>query len=519
MRLIQSETQPNSAGRMRGVQEQIRSGSESSEGKETREEQREEVATGSTAAEQKLKSLAEGMTQAQMIWARVAGWNVHEERETRRWTEQSSEGIVEPWEVSAGGNDRSSEDPNKSREVEQLGRAERNGQTELRTTHQRYSEPKPSRDREFREECAERARGMATENSGAADRKPEETSAEGMTEVRKMRTKCREVERFGNKGQRVGQSSGAMQQGCSDHIPTEIFGDIRICGGPKAITQPANCSSTREMSGTKGTETECSEGNFAKSCEGNRRRAPKIAGGANRGLEGSTERDSRLKRSLGDARPKGDQNPEEPEEGREGSGLLIEQPGCQYIWPGPGEDVWDFGKDVRDPERPESFSGASLGNRKSQNTIRTSVRGARAGKKIVDRKDLVTTLRSFAQRSNSDGVPSANGKDRGRAEATGSTGRFRSKPKGEGEEGVEVEDEQNGTGRTQWSGTNSRSRKVEGKNREIPGIRCPKSRNRPRWKRGSAEASETRSRYRRTSPDEGPSTTREDKSTSDTEAA
>ncbi|KAJ7604789.1 hypothetical protein DFH06DRAFT_1150848 [Mycena polygramma] len=104
-----------------------------------------------------------------------------------------------------------------------------------------------------------------------------------------------------------------------------------------------------------------SEGNFAKSCEENRRRAPKIAGGANRGLEGSTERDSRLKRSLGDARPKGDRNPEEPEEGRE-------------IWPGPGEDVWDFGKDVRDPERPESFSGASLGNRKSQNTIRTSVR-------------------------------------------------------------------------------------------------------------------------------------------------
>ncbi|KAJ7632003.1 hypothetical protein DFH06DRAFT_1140348 [Mycena polygramma] len=85
------------------------------------------------SAEQSLKSSAEGVTQAQMIWTRVGGWNVHEERETRRWTEQSSEGVVEPWEVSAGGSDRSSEDPNKSREVEQLGRVERNGQTELRS--------------------------------------------------------------------------------------------------------------------------------------------------------------------------------------------------------------------------------------------------------------------------------------------------------------------------------------------------------------------------------------------------
>ncbi|KAJ7660893.1 hypothetical protein DFH06DRAFT_1129935 [Mycena polygramma] len=204
-------------------------------------------------------------------------------------------------------------------------------------------------------------------------------------------------------GPKAGQSSGVMQQGRSDHIPTEIFGDIRICGGPKAVTQPANCSSTREMFGTKGTETECSEGNFAKSCEGNRRRAPKIAGGANQGLEGSTERGSRL---IGASEMQGRKVTEIREnwrkvtqvrKNRKRVGLLIEEPG-------PGEDVWDFGKDVRDPERPESFSGASLGNRKSQNTIRTGVRGARAGKKIVDRKDLVTTLRSFAQRSNSDGV-------------------------------------------------------------------------------------------------------------------
>ncbi|KAJ7621897.1 hypothetical protein DFH06DRAFT_1143330 [Mycena polygramma] len=185
----------------------------------------------------------------------------------------------------------------------------------------------------------------------------------GVTGVRKMRTKCREVERFRNKGRRVGQSSGAMQQGRSDHIPTEIFGDIRKCGGPKAVTQPANCSSTREMSGTEGTETECSEGNFAKSCEGNRRRAPKIAGGANRGLEGTTKRDSQL---SGASETQGRKVTEIRESRRK-------------IWPGPGEDVWDFGKDARDPERPEWFSGASLGNRKSQNTIRTSVRVRASG--------------------------------------------------------------------------------------------------------------------------------------------
>ncbi|KAJ7666800.1 hypothetical protein DFH06DRAFT_1384222 [Mycena polygramma] len=371
-------TQPNSAGRMRGVQEQIRSGSESSEGKETREEQREEVAMESTRAEQMLKSSAEGVTQAQMIWTRVGGWNVHEERETRRWTEQSSEGIVEPWEMSAGGVDQSPEDPNKSQEVEQLGRAERNGQTELRSdaadlygnaTYELQQHTRVFRNQSrAKTKSSERARGVATENSGAADRKPEVSR-------RKLRRLDGTVGDVGRRDDRSPEDADKMSGGGtgsetgaegSDRAPERcrkdaIFGDIRICGGPKAITQPANCSNTREMSGAEGTETECSERVFAKSCEGNRRRALKIAGGANRGLEGSTERDSRLKRSLGDARPKGDRNPEEPEEGRE-------------IWPGPGEDVWDFGKDVRDPERPESFSGASLGNRKSQNTIRTSVR-------------------------------------------------------------------------------------------------------------------------------------------------
>ncbi|KAJ7678310.1 hypothetical protein DFH06DRAFT_1121798 [Mycena polygramma] len=347
-------TQPNSAGRMRGVQEQIRSGSESSEGKETREEQRE-VATGSTGAEQKLKSSAEGVTQAQMIWTRVGGWNVHEERETRRWTEQSSEGVVEPWEVSARGNDQSSEDPNKSREVEQLGRAGRNGQTELRN------------------DAADLYGFKAVTQPTSCSNTPEVFGTKAEPRPRVPRGICREGEGSGN-------------------------GKHRRCR-PKAgaITQPANCSSTREMSGTERTETECSEGNFAKSCEGNRRRAPKIAGGANRGLEGSPERDSRLKRSLGDARPKGDRNPEEPEDGRE---VLInsrERPNeipdsteprsrtakcrdANRYGRETGEDVWDFGKDVRAPERPDSFSGASLGNRKSQNTIRTSVRGELTGR-------------------------------------------------------------------------------------------------------------------------------------------
>ncbi|KAJ7604183.1 hypothetical protein DFH06DRAFT_1151364 [Mycena polygramma] len=332
----------------------------------------------------------------------------------------------------------------------------------------------PKQDREFREDFAERAREMATENTGGADRKP----GGGPNEAPKAGWNRR---RHRRRGDRRPEDADKMSGG----------GTVRK-QGPKGRTElrsdAARTHNTREMSGTEGTETECSEGNFAKSCEGNRRGAPKIAGGANRGLEGSTKRDSRLN---GASEMQGRKVTEIRESRRKvgrtekGSGLLIEEPG-------PGEDVWDFGKDVRDPERPESFSGASLGNRKSQNTIRTGVR-------------------------DTESKPSANGKDRGRAEATGSTGRFGSKPKGEGEEGVEVEDEPNESGRARWSGTNSRSRKVEGRNREIPGIRCPKSRKRPRWKRGSAETSETCSRYRKASPDEGPSTTREDNSTSDTE--
>ncbi|KAJ7616288.1 hypothetical protein DFH06DRAFT_1145559 [Mycena polygramma] len=465
--------------KVQGTKNQVWNGSESSDRKETREGQREEVATGSTGAEQTLKSSAEGVTKAQMIWTRVGGWNVHEERETRRWTEQSSEGVVEPWEVSAGGSDRSSEDPNKSQEVEQLGRAGRNGQTELRNdaadlygnaTYELQQHTRGVRNQSrARTESSER---NVPRGRGEWQRK----TAELLTESRR----CREVERFGNKDRRVGQSSGAMQQGRSDHIPTEIFGDIRICGGPKAITQPANCSSTREMSRTERTETECSEGNFAKSCEGNRRRAPKVAGGANRGLEGSTKRDSRL---SGASETQGRKVTEIRESRRK-------------IWPGPGEDVWDFGKDVRDPERPESFSGASLGNRKSQNTIRTSVRGELTGRYRVKAE----RQRKGSGTSRSDRI------DR----------KVRVEAEREGEEGVEVEDEPNGTRRTRLSGTHSRSRKVEGKDQEVSEIRRPKSRKRPRWKRGSAEASETRSRYRRTSPDEGPSTTREDNTTSNT---
>ncbi|KAJ7622801.1 hypothetical protein DFH06DRAFT_1143133 [Mycena polygramma] len=305
---------------------------------------------------------------------------------------------------------------------------------------------------------------------------------EGVTEVRRIRTKVARWNSSEEQSRMVKQSSEVMQQICSNHIPTEIFGDIRICGGFKAVTQPTSCSNTPEVFGTKaeprprvprgicregegsgnGKHWRCrpkaggqpkkaeelgrrsdtspddpdksrkveqfgnkdrrhprdvrnrkdrdrgSEGNFAKSCEENRRRAPKIAGGANRGLEGSTERDSRLKRSLGDARPKGDRNPEEPEEGREvlinsrerpneipdsngaseSNGQMVTQVrknrkgvggANRYGREGSGEDIWDFGKDVRDPERPESFSGASLGNRKSQNTIRTSVRVRASG--------------------------------------------------------------------------------------------------------------------------------------------
>ncbi|KAJ7604884.1 hypothetical protein DFH06DRAFT_1150831 [Mycena polygramma] len=346
----------------------IRSGSESSEGKETRKEQREEVAMESTRAEQRLKSSAEGVTQAQMIWTRVGGWNVHEERETRRWTEQSSEGVVEPWEVSAGGSDRSSEDPNKSREVEQLRRAEWNGQTELRSdAADLYSDMRrvqsgnatyklQQHTRGFRNqsraktESSERARGVATENSGAADRKPEASR-------RKLRRLDGTVGDVGRRDDRSPEDADEMSGG----------GTVRKQGpnGRTELRSDAAGTHTREMSGTEGTETKCSEGNFARSCEGNRRRAPKIAGGANRGLEGSTKRDSR----LSGASESNGQMVTQVRKNRKGVG----------IWPGPGEDVWDFGKDVRDPERPESFSGASLGNRKSQNTIRTSVRVRASG--------------------------------------------------------------------------------------------------------------------------------------------
>ncbi|KAJ7601967.1 hypothetical protein DFH06DRAFT_1153258 [Mycena polygramma] len=398
----------------------VRNGSESSERKETREEQRAEVATGSTGganpeaggrpskAPKVWWSLGrcrpEGVTEVRRIRTKVESWNSSEER--RGMVKQSSEMMQQicsnhiPTEIFG--------------DIRICGGFKA-----------RCSEPKPSQDREFQEEFAKRARGVATENSGAADRKPEETSAEGMTEVRKMRTKCQEVERFGNKDRRVGQSDGAMEQGRSDHIPTEIFGDIRICGGPKAITQPANCSSTREMSGTEGTETECSEGNFAKSCEGNRRRAPKIAGGANRGLEGSTERDVRL---SGASETQGRKVTEIRESRRKvgstekGSGLLIEEPG-------PGEDVWDFGKDVRDPERPESFSGASLGNRKSQNTIRTSVRGELTGRyRVKAERQRKGSGTSRSDRINRKVQVEAQGRRRGRSGCGGQAERNRANP-------------------------------------------------------------------------------------------
>ncbi|KAJ7602577.1 hypothetical protein DFH06DRAFT_1152757 [Mycena polygramma] len=314
--------------RLKRVQDRVRNGPESSEGKETRKEQREEVATGSTGAEQELKSSAERMTQAQMVRTRVGGWNVHEARETRRWTEQSSEGVVEPWEVSARGSDRSSEDPNKSREVEQLGRAGRNGQTELRNdaadlysdmrwvqsgnaTYELQQHTRGVRNQSraktesSERKCAERARGVVTENTGGADRKPEVS----LTMLRRLDGTVGDV---GRRDDRSPEDADKMSGG----------GTVRK-QEPKGRTElrsdAARMHNTRGMSGTKGTETECPEGNFAKSCEENRRRAPKIAGGANRGLEGSTERDSRLKRSLGDARPKGDRNPEEPEEGQKGA--------------------------------------------------------------------------------------------------------------------------------------------------------------------------------------------------------
>ncbi|KAJ7602210.1 hypothetical protein DFH06DRAFT_1153020 [Mycena polygramma] len=436
-------TQPSSAERMKCAQEPSpeRDREFRKEGNSRRAARRggngkhQRCKSGSRgSAEQTLKSSAKGVTLAQMIWTRVGGWNVHEERENPEVDRAKLRSNHIPTEIFGdiricGGFKAVTQPTSCSNTPEVFGTK---------------ADPRPRVPRGI---CRE------GEGSGNGNHRRCRPKTGGMTEVQKMQTKCREVERFGNKGRRVGQSSGAMQQGRSDHIPTEIFGDIRICGGPKTITQPANCSSTREMSGTGRTETEVPRGTSrraAKRIEGEHRKLPEVQ------TEDWRGRPSEIPDSNGASETQGRKVTEIRESRRK-------------IWPGPGEDVWDFGKDVRDPERPESFSGASLGNRKSQNTIRTSVR-------------------------DTESKPSANGKDRGRAEATGSTGRFGSKPKGEGEEGVEVEDEPNETGRTRWFGTDSRSRKVEGKNREIPGIRCPKSRKRPRWKRGSAEASETRSR-------------------------
>ncbi|KAJ7601376.1 hypothetical protein DFH06DRAFT_1154223 [Mycena polygramma] len=412
----------------------VRNGSESSDRKENSRraargggngKHRRGESGSQGSAEQKLKSSAKGVTQAQMIRTRVGGWNVHEERETRRWTEQSSEGIVEPWEVSAGGDDRSSEGPNKSREVEQLGRAERNGQTELRNiricggfkavtqptscsnTPEAFgtkTEPRPRVPRGICREGEGSGNGKQRSCRPKAGGQPNEAPrarwnrrrrrAKGMTEVRKMQTN---VGRWNGSETRTEWSDRAPERCSKDAVTT-----YRIW---RAQSDNATCKlqqHPRDVRNRKDRDRG-SEGNFAKSCKENRRRAPKIAGGANRGLEGSTERDLRL-------------NGASETQGRKVTKIRESR---RKIWPRPGEDVWDFGKDVRDPERPESFSGASLGNRKSQNTIRTSVR-------------------------DTESKPSANGKDRGRAEATGSTGRFGSKPKGEGEEGVEVEDEPNG---------------------------------------------------------------------------
>ncbi|KAJ7676091.1 hypothetical protein DFH06DRAFT_1122841 [Mycena polygramma] len=330
-------TQPNSAGRIRGVQEQIRSGSESSEGKETREEQREEVATGNIGESaggmfMKNEKPGGGPSKAPKVWWSLGRCRPEGMTEVRRIRTKVGSG-------------------NATYELQQHTRGVRN-QSRAKTESSERNLPRG------RGEWQRKTAELLTESRRAegSDRAPERCSRNAVTTYR-------------------------IWQAQSDNATCKLQ------------------QHPRDVRNRKDRDRG-SEGNFAKNCEGNRRRAPKIAGGANRGLEGLTERDFRLKRSLGDARPKGDRNPGEPEEG-------------QRIWPGPGEDVWDFGKDVRDPERPESFSGASLGNRKSQNTIRTSL--------------------------------STNGKDRGRAEATGSTGRFRSKPKGEGEE-------RNGSGgRAEWN--------------------------------------------------------------------
>ncbi|KAJ7602396.1 hypothetical protein DFH06DRAFT_1397444 [Mycena polygramma] len=342
MRLIQSDTQPNSAGRTRGVQKQIRNGSESSERKETRKEQREEVATGSTResaggmfmkneipgggpskAPKVWWSLGrcrpEGVTEVRRIRTKVGRWNSSEEQSGM--VKQSSEVMQQ-----IGSNHIP---------TEIFGDIRICGGFKARC-----SEPKPSQDREFREEFAERARGVATENSGAADRKSEVS-----------RRKLRRLDgTVGDVGRR------------DDRSPEDAD---KMSGGGTAQSDNATCKLQQHLRDVRNQKDRDrgSEGNFAKSCEGNRRRAPKSAGGANRGLEGSTKRDPRL-------------NGASETQGRKVTEIWESR---RKIWPGPGEDVWDFGKDVRDPERPESFSVASLGNRKSQNTIRTSVRVRASG--------------------------------------------------------------------------------------------------------------------------------------------
>ncbi|KAJ7648801.1 hypothetical protein DFH06DRAFT_1135603 [Mycena polygramma] len=313
----------------------IRSGSESSEGKETRKEQREEVAMESTRESAggmftKNEKPGGGPSKAPKVWWSLGRCRPEGMTEVRRIRTKVGSNHI-PTEIFGdiricGGFKAVTQPTSCSNTPEMFGTK---------------AEPRPRV-----------PRGICREGKGSgrgADRKPEVS-----------RTKLRRLDGT------VGDVDQRDDRSPEDADKMSGGGTVRK-QGPNGRTElrsdAAGTHNTREMSGAEGTETECSERVFAKSCEGNRRRAPEIVGGANRGLEGSTERDSRL-------------NGASEMQGRKVTEIRRSR---RKIWPGPGEDVWDFGKDVRAPERPESFSGASLGNRKSQNTIRTGVRVRASG--------------------------------------------------------------------------------------------------------------------------------------------
>ncbi|KAJ7611456.1 hypothetical protein DFH06DRAFT_1147582 [Mycena polygramma] len=194
--------------------------------------------------------------------------------------------------------------------------------TEIRSGSE-SSEGKETR-KEQREEVAmestrESAGGMFTKNEkpgGGPSKAPKvwwslgRCRPEGVTEVRRIRTKVGRWNSSEEQNGMVKQSSEVTQQICSNHIPTEIFGDIRICGGFKARCSEPKPSQDREF-----------REEFAERARG---MVTEHTGGADQKPEVSRTKLRRLDGTVGDVGQRGDRSPEDADK-MSGGGTVRKQ--------------------------------------------------------------------------------------------------------------------------------------------------------------------------------------------------